>query len=211
MAALLAPIRPSAVPTAGSIVGFGSGRLRPSAPRRQPDYSRAPAAKKPETPPTSTVLVIGDSMADWLAYGLEEALADTPEIGVVRKHRANSGLVRYDPRNDTQDWAQCAARIADDGKAELRRHDARPPRPPGDPRARRAARCTRRRRKRARQRSPRQPPTGARPRPPNRRSRRLRRSRTRAAGRADHGACTNSAPRSGSRSTANASTTRSPR
>ena len=47
--------------------------------------AKAPPPRKAETPPTSTVLVIGDSLADWLAYGLEEALTDTPEIGVVRK------------------------------------------------------------------------------------------------------------------------------
>ena len=35
-------------------------------------------------------------MADWLAYGLEEAFADTPEIGVVRKNRPYSGLIRYE-------------------------------------------------------------------------------------------------------------------
>src|SRR6185436_20499010 len=52
------------------------------------------------------VLVLGDSMADWLAYGLEEALADAPEIGIVRRHRTTSGLVRYDSRNENTDWAQ---------------------------------------------------------------------------------------------------------
>jgi hypothetical protein len=30
------------------------------------DYSKAPPPRKLETPPTSTVLVIGDSLADWL-------------------------------------------------------------------------------------------------------------------------------------------------
>jgi hypothetical protein len=38
-----------------------------------------------ETPHTAEILVIGDSLADWLAYGLEEVFADTPEIGIVRK------------------------------------------------------------------------------------------------------------------------------
>jgi hypothetical protein len=74
-------------------------------PQRPVDSSRAPPPRKPETPPTSTVMVIGDSLADWLAYGLEEALVDTPEIGVVRKTRIGSGLIRYDPRNEQQEWA----------------------------------------------------------------------------------------------------------
>ncbi len=72
------------------------------------DYSKAPAPHKPETPPTSTVLVIGDSLADWLGYGLEEALADTPEIGVVRKIRGSGGLIRYEARSDAPDWSQVA-------------------------------------------------------------------------------------------------------
>jgi hypothetical protein len=75
---------------------------------RQVDFSRAPAARKVDPPPPNTVLVLGDSMADWLAYGLEDALSDSPELGVVRKHRAGSGLIRYDARNETQQWAQAA-------------------------------------------------------------------------------------------------------
>ena len=68
--------------------------------------AKAPPPRKAETPPTSTVLVIGDSLADWLAYGLEEALTDTPEIGVVRKIRPISGLVRYEARNEAIEWPQ---------------------------------------------------------------------------------------------------------
>src|SRR4051812_30565162 len=54
---------------------------------KPPDFSRAPAPKKADTPPTSTIMVFGDAMADWLAYGLEDAFSDTPEIGIVRKHK----------------------------------------------------------------------------------------------------------------------------
>ncbi|MGN6748303.1 MAG: DUF459 domain-containing protein [Xanthobacteraceae bacterium] len=61
-----------------------------------------------ETPPSQTVLVIGDSMADWLGYGLDENYAEQPEIGVERKIRATSGLVRYDPKNEALDWPQAA-------------------------------------------------------------------------------------------------------
>src|SRR5712691_8787082 len=91
---------------------FGGYPGAPNAPIERPvDYSRAPAPKKPETPPTSTIVVFGDSMADWLAHGLEDALADLPEIGVVRKHRTVSGLIRYDSRNENLDWAQAARDI----------------------------------------------------------------------------------------------------
>jgi uncharacterized protein len=70
------------------------------------DYSKAPPPRKLETPATSTVVVIGDSLADWLAYGLDEFYADQPEMGVERKIRATSGLIRYDAKNETLDWAQ---------------------------------------------------------------------------------------------------------
>ncbi|MGE3148748.1 MAG: DUF459 domain-containing protein [Pseudorhodoplanes sp.] len=79
---------------------------------RPPDFSRAPAPKKPETPPTSTIMVFGDAMADWLAYGLEDAFSDTPEIGIVRKHKTYSGLIRYEARRDSPDWAQVARETA---------------------------------------------------------------------------------------------------
>jgi uncharacterized protein len=72
------------------------------------DYSKAPPSRKLEKPPTSTVVVIGDSMADWLGYGLDENYADQPEIAVQRKIRATSGLVRYDAKNDSLDWPQAA-------------------------------------------------------------------------------------------------------
>jgi hypothetical protein len=71
------------------------------------DYSKAPAPRKVEVPPTATIVVMGDSLADWLAYGLEDAFTDTPEIGIVRKHRTYSGLIRYDTRGDL-DWPHVA-------------------------------------------------------------------------------------------------------
>ena len=75
-------------------------------PQQPVESTKAPPPRKQETVPSSTVLVIGDSLADWLGYGLEETLADTPEIGVVRKIRPISGLVRYEPRSDTPEWSQ---------------------------------------------------------------------------------------------------------
>jgi len=70
------------------------------------ESTRAPPPRKVETPPTETVLVIGDSLADWLGYGLEETFADTPDIGIVRKIKPYAGLVRYEARNDAPDWSQ---------------------------------------------------------------------------------------------------------
>ena len=54
------------------------------------------------------MVVIGDSMADWLGNGLDENYSDQPEIGVQRKIRATSGLVRYDAKNEALDWPQAA-------------------------------------------------------------------------------------------------------
>ncbi len=91
--------------------GLFSPFQAPEAPKAPPvDYSKAPPPRKPETPPTTTIVVMGDSMADWLAYGLEDAVTDMPGVGIVRKHRTNSGLVRYEPRGDL-DWPHVARDI----------------------------------------------------------------------------------------------------
>ncbi len=71
------------------------------------DNSRAPSARKAdkgEAAPTTSIVVMGDGMADWLAYGLEDAFGDAPEIGIVRKNRQRSGLLRYDAKGDLDWW-----------------------------------------------------------------------------------------------------------
>src|ERR1700722_8680439 len=77
-----------------------------------PDFSKAPAPKKTDTAPQTPIMVFGDSMADWLAYGLEQAFTDTPEIGILRRHRTSSGLIRTevknDPRGEYPDWPVAA-------------------------------------------------------------------------------------------------------
>jgi uncharacterized protein len=74
------------------------------------DYSRAPppSQKKPEA--TTSIVVMGDANADWLAYGLEDSFSENPEIAVVRKHRTDSGLIRYDQRRELE-WPQVAREI----------------------------------------------------------------------------------------------------
>jgi uncharacterized protein len=80
--------------------------------REAVDFSKAPPPKKTDTVPQTPIMVFGDSMADWLGYGLEQAFADTPEIGILRRHRTSSGLVRTEVRNDPRgeypDWPQAA-------------------------------------------------------------------------------------------------------
>jgi hypothetical protein len=68
------------------------------------ESSRAPPPRKSDTTPTVTVMVMGDGLADWLAYGLEDAFSDSPEIGVVRKTKLHSGLIRYDSKSDLDWW-----------------------------------------------------------------------------------------------------------
>jgi hypothetical protein len=79
---------------------------RYSRPEPAVDYSKAPPPRKLETSPTSTIIVIGDSMADWLGNGLDELYVDQPETGVERRIRATSGLIRYDAKNEALDWPQ---------------------------------------------------------------------------------------------------------
>jgi hypothetical protein len=75
------------------------------------DFSRAPPPEKREAAPERNVLVLGDAMADWLAYGLEDAYAEQPDMGVIRRHKAVSGLIKYQPKGDPADWPAAAKGI----------------------------------------------------------------------------------------------------
>jgi uncharacterized protein len=92
------------------------------APRRErvirEDFSRAPSPEKRETVPERNVLVLGDGMADWLAYGLEDTYADQPDMGVIRKPKAYSGLIKYQPKGDPADWTAAAKGILATEKPE---------------------------------------------------------------------------------------------
>src|SRR3981081_2151476 len=71
------------------------------APRRAPvvreDFSRAPAPEKRDAPAERNILVLGDAMADWLAYGLEDAYSEQPDMGVIRKHKTAPVLHKHNP------------------------------------------------------------------------------------------------------------------
>src|ERR1700716_2386577 len=99
---------------------FGNDLFAPyqqQVPRRQPprrimeDFSKAPPPDKREIVPERNVLVLGDAMADWLAYGLEDAYSEPPDMGVIRKHKTNSGLIKYQPKGDPADWPAAAKGI----------------------------------------------------------------------------------------------------
>src|SRR6201991_2571944 len=86
---------------------------QPQAPKRMQDFSKAPAPEKrdPSVMPERHVLVLGDGMADWLASGLEDAYTERPDMGVIRKNRATSGLIKYQPRGEPADWTAAAKQI----------------------------------------------------------------------------------------------------
>lgn len=90
---------------------------QPQAPRQ--DFSRAPSPAKRDTIPEKNVLVIGDAMADWLAYGLEDAYTEQPDMGVIRKHRTTSGLIKYQPKGEPADWAAAAKGILETEKPDV--------------------------------------------------------------------------------------------
>ena len=120
------PQRPQRIGVGGGGGWFGKELFvpfQPEAPkhrtvRRAParlavheDFSRAPPPEKRETVPDRSVLLLGDGMADWLAYGLEDAYAEQPDLSVIRRDKTVSGLIRYQPKGDPADWAAAAKGI----------------------------------------------------------------------------------------------------
>ncbi|QHO77430.1 hypothetical protein ACH79_37135 [Bradyrhizobium sp. CCBAU 051011] len=91
---------------------------RQSPPPPREDFSRAPPPEKRATVPTRSVLVIGDAMADWLAYGLEGVYSEQPDFGVIRKHKTTSGLIKYQPKGEPADWVAAAKVILAAEKAD---------------------------------------------------------------------------------------------
>src|SRR6185436_7772401 len=96
---------------------FGGDFFQPfqqQAPQQQAprqDFSRAPGPAKRDTVPERNVLVLGDATADWLGYGLEDAYSEQPDMGVIRKHKSVSGLIKYQPRGEPADWVAAAKGI----------------------------------------------------------------------------------------------------
>jgi hypothetical protein len=79
----------------------------------RPKHRKAAApvavAVTPAVTPTFFVAVLGDNLAMHMAQGLQEALADKPEIAVLRKFKESSGLVR----SDYYDWVKGAHDLLD--------------------------------------------------------------------------------------------------
>jgi uncharacterized protein len=102
---------PRAAPGGGWFGGDLFAPFQQQAPRRVQDFSKAPSPEKRETVADRNVLVLGDGMADWLAYGLEDAYSEQPDMGVIRKSKTVSGLIKYQPRGEPSDWAAAAKGI----------------------------------------------------------------------------------------------------
>jgi uncharacterized protein len=97
---------------------FGGDLFSPFQPSPQPrrayqyqDFSKAPPPEKRDGVAERNVLVLGDGMADWLAYGLEDAYTEQPDMGVIRKAKNTSGLIKYQPKGEPADWAAAAKGI----------------------------------------------------------------------------------------------------
>jgi hypothetical protein len=100
----------------GGWFGGGGDFFSPFQPQQQPkrvyqDFSKAPPPEKRDGTPERNVLVLGDGMADWLAYGLEDAYSEQPDMGVMRRARNTSGLIKYQPKGEPADWAAAAKGI----------------------------------------------------------------------------------------------------
>src|SRR5271168_76973 len=120
------PPRPQPAPQPGPQRGpggwFGGDLFAPfqqQAPRVIENYSKAPPPQKRDTIPERNVLVLGDAMADWLAYGLEDAYAEQPDMGVIRRHKTVSGLIKYQPKGDPADWPAAAKAILSAEKPDV--------------------------------------------------------------------------------------------
>jgi uncharacterized protein len=97
---------------------FGGDFFTPFQPSQAPkrvyqDFSKAPPPERraDAAVPERNVLVLGDGMADWLGYGLEDAYTEQPDMGVIRKAKNTSGLIKYQPKGDPVDWAAAAKGI----------------------------------------------------------------------------------------------------
>ena len=89
---------------------FGGGLLQPFRPLRQPVIQSAPAQPsepplptvviQPKDPDAKKILVVGDFVADGLAWGLDQEFADEPKLAVTNDTNDASGLAR----DDYYDW-----------------------------------------------------------------------------------------------------------
>lgn len=102
--------------------GLSRYPVRPRVVRKpQPriDYSHAPPPEQQNSSAERRILVLGDAMADWLAYGLEQVLSEQPDLGVTRKIITDSGLLKYQAKKgEPASWIAAAKQIISAEKAD---------------------------------------------------------------------------------------------
>jgi uncharacterized protein len=79
----------------------------PAAAKRRVRPARAPTPAKPavaKSEPSVQIAVFGDSLADHLAKGLDDAFEDNADVAVIDRAKGDSGLVR----KDVVDWPKVA-------------------------------------------------------------------------------------------------------
>ena len=77
-----------------------------------PKKAKPQEPEDPNAPPPFQVAVIGDSLGQMLADGLEEAYADRPEMRILHEAKDSSGLVR----EDFFDWPKAARELLAGGE-----------------------------------------------------------------------------------------------
>jgi len=98
-------------------VGSREGRNQAKASRRAKKKKRSTKAKKPnvvavKSENAATILVVGDFMGSGVAKGLERLYADNPDIVIVNRGNASSGIVR----DDVIDWPNSVASMVEEFK-----------------------------------------------------------------------------------------------
>ena len=76
-------------------------RRRPSPP---PAMAQPPKPAVPKAEPTTRVAIFGDSLANYLGKGIDDAFSDNADVAVLDRSKGDSGLVR----RDVVDWARSA-------------------------------------------------------------------------------------------------------
>lgn len=90
-------------------------RYRQAKPKPKSTPARLPVEKpepKPTVPPSFFVAVVGDSLGQLLGQGMTEAMADRPDVAILRKARESSGLVR----DDFYDWPKAIQELLASGQ-----------------------------------------------------------------------------------------------
>ena len=86
-------------------------RVEPRPTRAAPTSAPEKAAVA-EVEPSTHVVVFGDSLAEYLGSGLEEAFEEVADVDVTRKVRADTGLARQ----DVYDWPKAIAESLNGGQ-----------------------------------------------------------------------------------------------